>query len=72
MNSVGSHKVGLVFGGMFAIIHAVWALMVFMGITKLYLDWIFGLHFLNIQYSINSFDFWKALILVVVFIHPFS
>ncbi len=66
MNPVSSHKVGLVFGGMMAIIHAVWALFVFIGVAKLYLDWIFGLHFLNFQYSINSFDFLNALMLIIV------
>ncbi len=29
MNPVSAHKVGLVFGGMFAVFHAVWSLMVF-------------------------------------------
>jgi hypothetical protein len=66
MNSVNSHKLGLVFGGMMAIVHAVWSLLVFMGIAKLFMDWIFGLHFLSFQYSINPFDFPNALILVVV------
>jgi len=66
MDSVNSHKVGLVVGGTVAIIHVVWSLLVLLGIAKLYLDWIFGLHFLNLQYSINPFAFWNALVLVIV------
>ena len=66
MNQVHSHKVGLVFGGLLAIWHAIWALMVLIGIAKPFLDWIFGLHFLNIQYGINPFAFGNALMLVVV------
>jgi len=66
MNQVNAHKIGLVFGGMLAIWHAIWALMVFMGLAKLFLDWIFGLHFLNFQYSVNPFAFLNALMLVIV------
>ncbi len=66
MNQVSAHKVGLVFGGMLAIGHAIWSIMVFMGIAKLFLDWILGLHFLNFQYSINSFAIFTALTLVIV------
>lgn len=66
MNSVNSHKVGLVLGGVLAIWHAVWVLMVLVGLAKPFLDWIFGLHFLNFTYSINPFSFGKALMLVIV------
>lgn len=66
MNKVSAHKVGLVLGGMFAIFHVVWAFLVFAGLAKSFLDWILGLHFLNFQYSINSFVLLDALILVIV------
>lgn len=66
MNSVNSHKVGLVLGGVLAIWHAIWALMVLFGVAKLFLDWIFGLHFLNFTYSINPFAIGKAILLIIV------
>jgi len=66
MNQLNSHKVGLAFGGMLAVWHAIWALMVYAGMAKAFMDWIFNLHFLNFQYSINSFDFGTALMLVIV------
>lgn len=66
MNQVNAHKVGLVVGGMLAIWHAVWALLVLVGVAKLFLDWIFSLHFLNFQYSINPFSLGTALLLVIV------
>lgn len=66
MNQLNSHKVALAFAGMFAVIHAVWALMVYVGMAKGFMDWIFGLHFLSFQYSINTFDFGNALMLVIV------
>lgn len=62
MNQVSVQKVGLVFGGMLAI----WAAMVFFRLTKPFLDWILGLHFLNFQYSIDPFAFLNALMLVIV------
>ena len=65
MNQVHAHKVGLVFGGLLAISHIVWALLVFLGLAKSFLDWIFGLHFLNVQYAIDPFSFGNALTLVV-------
>lgn len=66
MNQVRSHNVGLVFGGMLAIWHALWAIMVLIGLAKPFLDWILGLHFLNFNYSVNPFDFLNALTLVIV------
>ncbi len=66
MNQVHAHKVGLVFGGLLAISHAVWALLVFMGLTKPFLDWIFDLHFLNFQYTVDPFSLGNALMLVIV------
>lgn len=66
MNSVNSNKVGLVLGGVLAIWHAIWALMVLVGVAKPFLDWIFGLHFLNFTYSISPFSFIRALTLIIV------
>lgn len=66
MDQVNSHKVGLVFGGVIAIWHAIWSGMVLVGVAKAFMDWILGLHFLNFQYSINPFEILNALMLVVV------
>ncbi|MHB8870944.1 MAG: hypothetical protein ACYC5G_00580 [Candidatus Doudnabacteria bacterium] len=66
MYEVNSNKVGLVVGGLFAILHAVWALMVLVNLAKPFMDWIFSLHFMSFQYSINQFSFGNALLLVIV------
>lgn len=65
MNQVNSNKVGLVFGGLLAICHAVWAVMVLVGVAKPFTDWILGLHFLNFQYDIDPFSFGNAIMLVI-------
>ncbi len=49
-----------------AFLHAVWSLMVAVGLAKPLFDWILSLHFLNFQYSLNPFSFGNALMLVVV------
>ncbi|OGR86551.1 MAG: hypothetical protein A3A86_01470 [Elusimicrobia bacterium RIFCSPLOWO2_01_FULL_60_11] len=66
MNQISAHKVGLALGGLFGIGHVVWALMVLAGLAKTLLDWILGLHFLNLQYSIDPFSLGNAALLVVV------
>lgn len=49
-----------------AIVHAVWSLMVLVGLAKSFMDWIFNLHFMSFQYSINPFSFGNAVMLVIV------
>ncbi|OHA92160.1 MAG: hypothetical protein A3J09_01565 [Candidatus Zambryskibacteria bacterium RIFCSPLOWO2_02_FULL_51_21] len=66
MTKVKVHKAGLAVGGFLAIVHAAWALMVLSNTAKPSLDFIFGLHFLNFQYSINAFSFPTAAGLVIV------
>lgn len=66
MNAVQSHKVGLTVGGMLAIWHAIWATMVLLGIAQPFMQWILGLHFITMQFSINTFSPGTALTLVIV------
>ncbi len=56
----------LVLGLFFALMHAVWMLMIFLGIAKWYLNWIFGLHLLTNPYGVLPFNFGTALMLIVV------
>ncbi len=66
MSNTNAHKVGLVVGGAFAIMHAVWALAVFLGVAKPFLDFVMGLHFLNFQYDVLPFSWGSALTLIVI------
>jgi len=63
---INKNRAGLVGGILAAVIHAVWALVVVLGIAQIFLDWIFPLHFLNSVYSITSFSIVSALLLVVM------
>lgn len=64
--ALNKNKVGLAVGIFIALIHAIWALSVAVGITQALLDWIFPLHFLDSIYSVTSFSIVSALLLVVM------
>lgn len=66
MHQVKVHKIGLVTGGLMAIFHAIWALLVLFGWAKPLMDWILGLHFLSFEYSVDPFTIGNALLLVIV------
>jgi amino acid transporter len=60
-----ANKVGLFTGICLAVCHAVWSIMVAVGFAKLYLNWIFGLHFLKNPFMVTKFGLPKALLLIV-------
>ena len=59
-------KTAMTLGAFFGLAHAVWGLLVASNLAMPLLDWIFGLHFLNNPYSVQSFDVTRWLTLVVV------
>ncbi len=46
------NKPALVVGIYAALLHAIWALLVAIGVGQAYLDWIFPLHFINNLFTI--------------------
>jgi uncharacterized membrane protein YqaE (UPF0057 family) len=60
------HLVGLALGAFFGLIHALWSVVVALGWAKPLIDWILGMHFIEMEFQIADFVFWKALILVVL------
>lgn len=65
MTKVNSHKVGLAIGGVVGIWHLVWSLLVLFGLAKPFLDWILGLHFIKIEFSLVSFNIGTSLLLII-------
>ncbi len=63
---VSEHTAGMVVGSLLGILHAVWALFVASGFAQVYLNWIYGLHFLNNPFRVTPFDFGTAILLVFV------
>ena len=68
MAKLNKNQVGLIVGVFFAVIHAVWALVVAVipSALQAFLNWVFGLHFLVPIYVLTSFDILNAVLLVVV------
>lgn len=60
------HETGMVLGSMMALLHAVWATMVWLGLGQGYLDWIFTLHSLANPFTVLQFDLVRSLTLIVV------
>lgn len=54
----------LVVGMFVAVMHIIWSLLVFLGLARVYLTWILGLHFLNNPYAVQQFNITKAVTLV--------
>lgn len=61
-------KVGataMVFGVIVALMHAIWMLMVWLGLGQIYLNWIFGLHLITNPFQVLPFNMGTALVLIV-------
>ena len=58
--------VGLYTGLLFAIWHAIWALLVLFGWANPLLNFVFGLHFLTNPFVIKPFSLTNALMLIVL------
>ncbi|MDD5192467.1 MAG: DUF5676 family membrane protein [Candidatus Nanoarchaeia archaeon] len=61
-------KIGLIVGIFFAVVHAVWAILVGVipGVLQNFLDWIFNLHFLEPVWILTSFNLLNAVMLVII------
>lgn len=65
MGKLNGNKVGLVLGFFFVILHALWALIVGLGLGQKYLDWILPLHFIDMLCAVTAFSWASALILII-------
>ncbi len=66
MAKLKGNKIALVVGLYVAAIHAIWALLIGIGVAQSYLDWIFPLHFINNLFTITAFSWISAFALVVM------
>ena len=60
------HKVGLALGSVLGLWHAIWSVLVAIGLAKPLLDFILSLHFLEFSYSLRAFSLTTAVFLVAV------
>jgi hypothetical protein len=66
MNPLRPHTTGLALGGIFAIFHFLWALLVLSGWAQLALDVVFRLHMLRPVFRVEPFSIGLALGLIVM------
>jgi len=59
-------KLALTLGIFFAVVHAVWAIIVGLGYGEKFMNWILGLHFVGTPMLIGGFSIGRALVLIVV------
>lgn len=66
--TLSPHRLGLAFGLSLGLLHAIWAAAVAISPTMVeaFYKWILGLHFINLQLSINQFELGKGAMLVCV------
>lgn len=60
------HKIAVVVGLFFAIIHLAWSVLVALKLAQPFLDWIYPMHFVDNLYYVNSFNFLTAFLLLFV------
>ena len=63
---VNPHRLGLVLGGLYGLWHLTWSLLVVIGLAKPLLDLVLRLHFLQVTYTVASFNVVTALGLIIV------
>lgn len=66
MSSLHPHNTGLALGGLFAVFHFLWAVVVALGYAQSMINWIFRLHFIEPPYTIAPFSWALAVGLIVV------
>lgn len=66
MGKLNKNQIGLTLGIFSAVMHFAWGMLVLSGFAKILMDWILGLHFLNISYTFQSFNFLQMIFLIIV------
>lgn len=60
------NKIAIAVGLFFAALHALWAGLVALGVGQTVMDWIFPMHFIDSLYTVLTFNFVNALLLVAM------
>jgi hypothetical protein len=66
MKMMNNNTWGLIVGIFLGGFHTLWAILIYVGLAQVFIDWIFQLHMIRPPYTIAPFDIVNALILVAV------
>lgn len=66
MKKLEPQKVALTLGGLAAVAHLVWSVLIGLGVAQAYLGWILGLHSLNNPFQVMPFDMTRTITLIIV------
>ncbi len=63
---INKQKFALTFGVFAAVMHAIWALVVGLGLGQSFMDFVYQMHFMQNPYSVSAFSFTRAVGLVAL------
>lgn len=63
---LNKNQLGLSVGVFVALLHVAWAILVAVGFAKGFLDWLLPLHFVGAMFSIITFTFMNAILLIIL------
>ena len=66
IDKLNKNKVGFALGLLFGLLHLGWAILVALNLAKPLMDWILGLHFMKLSYTLAAFNAGTALIFIIV------
>lgn len=65
MKKLDAHQAGMALGTLFGLLHGFWSALVFLGLAKPLLDFIYSIHFLSNPFVVARFSLSSAVILVI-------
>jgi hypothetical protein len=63
---ISKNKTGLTFGFLISFMHLVWSLLIALGVAQAYMNFILGLHMINMPITVMPFSLSKTLCLVAI------
>ena len=63
---INKNKTGLAFGFLVSFMHLVWSILVALGFAQAYINFVLGLHMVNMPMTVMPFNLFKAIGLIAM------